>query len=448
MVNSTLEDISTNVDSIQNGSVIIHGHMSPGEGIAIFAMVVIILLAVVGNVCVLVVILSNRNLRVQLTYIFVVNLCLCDLLAAVSVMPITIVSYSHGTWPMTDATCSTSGFFTSLLMLTSIASVCAISVERFYYIKFPMHYSAHMTLSRSLLLTGFLWTESCFMALLPLLGWNTYTYQPNRTYCSYSYKMTAEHRAYITILSILGFFLPCVIMILMYCGIYRVARCAAKQIYPQPCNMNGENQIHESTTSAPFTIGTGEAHHGNWVPSIAGAMDNVEQDLYSNNISPNALESIDMDRSNIDQARARHRNDDQWKAARTILIIMTLFLFLWGPFFVVNMIGSLVGQVPMSFTLEPITLWMGMTSFAVNPVVYGLLNRAVRGATLDLVDDVKAYMNRNNVEPVETGVDEDFFQFLENTSITPDHSTLQITTVSISASPLPSNEVVGEADST
>ena len=107
-----------------------------------------------------------------------------------------------------------------------------------------------------------------------------------------------------------------------------------------------------------------------------------------------------------------------WKAVKTLLLIMTIFIALWGPFFVVNLIGVFREELPHEAVVELVVGWLGFSSYAINPFIYGWLNRSVREALSCLIEQVKTSLfASSDTEPDWSG-SEDFFQFLERTSTT------------------------------
>jgi 7 transmembrane receptor (rhodopsin family) len=66
------------------------------------------------------------------------------------------------------------GFFGTCVMVTSVLSLCAISMERYYTISFPMHQAGHATPRLYLLAVASVWGASLTVASLPLMGVNAY----------------------------------------------------------------------------------------------------------------------------------------------------------------------------------------------------------------------------------------------------------------------------------
>ena len=111
---------------------------SPPEGevvwqsLALSAMLLMDLLAVLGNTAVMAVIVRTPQLR-KLAFVF--HLCVVDLLAALVLMPLGMLS---GRAPLSEAFCRSYLGLSVCLVAASILSISAINVERYYYVVHPM----------------------------------------------------------------------------------------------------------------------------------------------------------------------------------------------------------------------------------------------------------------------------------------------------------------------
>ena len=110
------------------------------------------------------------------------------------------------------------------------------------------------------------------------------------------------------------------------------------------------------------------------------------------------------------------------KAVKTLLLITVLFLALWGPYFIVHLYAVLYG-LPVTYrdALELTVTWLGFTSYALNPFLYGWLNKTLREELLNGVSQCCASFRPNNrVSELGMGNNENFLEFLERTSMTPE----------------------------
>uniref|UniRef100_A0A7N6FEA9 G-protein coupled receptors family 1 profile domain-containing protein n=1 Tax=Anabas testudineus TaxID=64144 RepID=A0A7N6FEA9_ANATE len=73
------------------------------------------------------------------------------------------------------------------------------------------------------------------------------------------------------------------------------------------------------------------------------------------------------------------------KAAKTLGLIMGVFLFCWLPFFCLNMIHPLKGYRISPLILEAST-WLGYANSSLNPFLYVLFNKNYRQMFVSLLD--------------------------------------------------------------
>ncbi|XP_046334744.1 probable G-protein coupled receptor [Haliotis rufescens] len=371
-----------------NVSVNYSGVQTPGATIAVSvtAMCIVNIVAFVGNLSNLIVILKCAHLRHTLTNLFVLNLCSVDLLASILVLPVSIATFIKGGWPLDTTACTITGFINSLLTFSSITNLCTISIERYYSIRLPMHHAANMTLCRTLLVIVFIWTESVVFAALPLLGLSSYEYRDHKKHCSFTWRDGNYSRAYIFVIGFWCFLLPGVILLFMYYGIFKVARLAATQVHPQP-----SPQTRCSTLSRN--------------PNGSGSLSNDTRGSVSSHVSV-------LPARQLPKPARKH-----FKAVKTLIVILTAYIVLWGPYFILHIHGAVFGSVVQRQTMEILTTWLGYVSFALNPFLYGWMNRTIREELQSLYRLLFCCMcKKDDPTPEDGPPGEDFWQFLERTS--------------------------------
>ena len=206
--------------------------------IASFLYIILVnVLAISGNIALLLVILRSHKLRTNLTYVFVLNLCIIDILASTTVLPIAAVGIFNGFWQFSHSFCVVSGILSTFCALSSILAICAISVERFYVIKLPMEYALRMTSQRALMVLSYVWIQSVLLASLPAVGWNLFVFQPGMGHCSFSLHVEGIHGLYVMVVFFFGFVVPGMVMLFMYYGIYKVAHTVAVRVQPMPATL-------------------------------------------------------------------------------------------------------------------------------------------------------------------------------------------------------------------
>ncbi|XP_054640896.1 probable G-protein coupled receptor [Dunckerocampus dactyliophorus] len=349
----------------------------------LFCMVTLNLIALLANVGVMVAIARAPHLK---RFAFVCHLCAVDLLCAILLMPLGIISSSpfFGTVVFTVLECQVYIFLNVFLICLSILTITAISVERYFYIVHPMRYEVKMTINLAIGVMLLIWVKSALLALFTLFGWPAYGNQSSiaAAHCSLHASHSRLRGVFAVLFTVLCFLVPSVIIFVVYCAVYKVARSAALQQVPA-------------------------------VPTWASA-----------NLDKNRSDSISSQTTMINTTRSLpqrlspERAFGGGKAALTLVFIVGQFLVCWLPYFIFHLQMSLTGSMHSPGDLEEAVNWLAFSSFAVNPFFYGLLNRQIR-------EELVKFRRCCLTQPVEFAasshegsLQENFLQFIQRTSCT------------------------------
>jgi len=186
--------------------------------------IIIIAVAVVGNLMVCYAILVDRNLRNNPTTLLLLSLALSDLLTVTISASLHIdVFFVRGTWVHGELICKISSTIFVTTVPTSIWTLLAISVDRYKSLRDPMsrfRRSPFMTRKRALIINILIWSYSVLFASIPLMGWRE---APGDSVifegiCWYPYPP-----AYSALTNILNCILPLLITSGIYIKIYCIA---------------------------------------------------------------------------------------------------------------------------------------------------------------------------------------------------------------------------------
>ncbi|XP_033647501.1 probable G-protein coupled receptor [Asterias rubens] len=411
-----------------NGTGLID-NLSAGEIVSVLLMILVDIGAIVGNLLVITIIVRTPQLR-NLTHLFVFNLCILDLLCAFTVMPVSIVSSITVEWRLGDAYCKANGFLNAFFAFSSILTLCLISVERYYSIARPMDHAANLTPTKTIVTITYIWLQSGLCAMPPLIGLNHYAYSQHRGHCTFVWEHSPTHIAYVVLVGCVCFLLPAIVLVVTYCNVFRVARQAARQITPSytfgsygaTASRNTAGSSAGNTTVSKMVgggtpngrVGRSKTNNQTHKPS--------ETDSYQRNV-PESQNDV-AKKSRFSPKSFFKITSSDLKAAKTILFIVSMFLILWTPYFVLHVYGVISGHRTGSTAFwERLTTWIAYSSSAVNPILYGVLNRQIRQEMADLFQGLweRFVCHRATVSTLDDGMDpggaEDFFQFLERTSM-------------------------------
>ncbi|MEQ2248857.1 hypothetical protein ILYODFUR_023298 [Ilyodon furcidens] len=351
----------------------------------LFCMVTLNLIALLANTGVMVAIARAPHLK---RFAFVCHLCAVDLLCAILLMPLGIISSSpfFGTVVFTVLECQVYIFLNVFLICLSILTITAISLERYFYIVHPLRYEVKMTINLTISVMVLIWVKSLLLALVTLFGWPAYGPQSSiaAAHCSLHATHSRLRRVFGVLFSVICFLAPAVVIFSVYCAVYKVARSAALQQVP----------------AVPTWVNTCPAK---------GRSDSI-----------NSQTNMIATTRTVPQRLSPERAFSGGKAAITLVFIVGQFLVCWLPYFIFHVQMSLTGSMQSPGDLEEAVTWLAYSSFAVNPFFYGLLNRQIRD---ELVKFRRCCLN----QPTEVGASsqeasfqENFLQFIQRTISTPE----------------------------
>ncbi|RUS91342.1 hypothetical protein EGW08_000859 [Elysia chlorotica] len=116
--------------------------------ILMIVYVPVFLVAVLGNILVLLVIFGDVKAAKNSANWFLVNLALADLLVAIFCIPITAVHYVFNVWVLGTNLCKVTAYMQGVSIVTSVLTIVLMSVDRYLAIRHPMKNRRIFTLSR------------------------------------------------------------------------------------------------------------------------------------------------------------------------------------------------------------------------------------------------------------------------------------------------------------
>lgn len=310
-------------------------------------LLLIVVMAVLGNMLVIVSVMRHRKLRVITNY-FVVSLAFADILVAMVVMPFNFSVQFYNSWVFGPTICdlwnSSDVYFTS----TSILHLCCISVDRYYAIVKPLKYPIKMTKKMAFVMLAATWLSPITISYVPIfMGWYTtsdYLKYQQSNECAFK-----VNKPYAVISSSISFWIPCTIMIFTYLAIFKEANRQEKALHAR------------AGTAMLMQRPSRDAGDKN------GA-------LHTANASANANAHTPTKDRNILKMKREH------KAARTLGIIMGAFILCWLPFFLYYVSTSLCETCQCPEVVTVIMFWTGYFNSALNPIIYAYFNRDFRNA--------------------------------------------------------------------
>ncbi|KAF4023360.1 hypothetical protein G4228_015127 [Cervus hanglu yarkandensis] len=337
-----------------NGTAAVEGLVvsAQGVGVGVF-LAAFILTAVAGNVLVILAVACNRHLQTVTNY-FIVNLAVADLLLSATVLPFSATMEVLGFWAFGRAFCDVWAAVDVLCCTASILSLCTISVDRYVGVRHSLKYPSIMTERKAAAILALLWAVALVVSVGPLLGWKE-PVPPDESFCGIT-----EEAGYAVFSSLCSFYLPMAVIVVMYCRVYVVARSTTRSLEAGVKRERGKaSEVVLRIHCRGASSGSAETHWG---------MRSTKGRTLRSSLSVRLL-----------------KFSREKKAAKTLAIVVGVFVLCWFPFFFVLPLGSLFPQLKPSEGVFKVIFWLGYFNSCVNPLIYPCSSREFKRAFLRLL---------------------------------------------------------------
>uniref|UniRef100_A0A4W2CV55 G-protein coupled receptors family 1 profile domain-containing protein n=1 Tax=Bos indicus x Bos taurus TaxID=30522 RepID=A0A4W2CV55_BOBOX len=269
-------------------------------------------LAVFGNLLVMTAILHFKQLHSPTNFL-IASLACADFLVGVTVMPFSMVRSVESCWYFGQTFCTFHTCFDAAFCYSSLFHLSFISIDRYIAVTDPLVYPTKFTVSVSCICISISW-------ILPLTYSGAVFYTganekgleelSSALNCAGGCQMVVNQNW--VLIDFLSFFIPTLVMIILYSNIFLVARQQAKKI---------ENTSSKTDSSS---------------------------DSYKSRVAK------------------RER-----KAAKTLGITVIAFMISWLPYSIDSLIDAFMGFITPAYIYE-ICCWCAYYNSAMNPLIYAL----------------------------------------------------------------------------
>lgn len=356
---------------------------------------VMILLIVFGNVLVVIAVFTSRALRAPQN-LFLVSLASADILVATLVMPFSLANELMGYWYFGEIWCEIYLALDVLFCTASIAHLCAISLDRYWSITKAIEYNLKRTPRRIKCIIFIVWVIAAVISFPPLI---TMKKEKNeeRPQC------TINTQEWYVISSCIGsFFLPCLIMVLVYIRIYQIAKKRTRA-------PTGDRMLK--------TEATDQKHNGLGEGKGEDVKLNGERDIELRERAGAGVYGVDIEESSSSDhkvnnpcsikkksykgktklcqikpgdnevpKRVQSTKGSRWKGRQNrekrftfvLAVVIGVFVICWFPFFFTYMLKTLCKTCFVPETLFKFFFWFGYCNSALNPIIYTIFNNDFR----------------------------------------------------------------------
>ncbi|XP_036438658.1 trace amine-associated receptor 4-like [Colossoma macropomum] len=272
-------------------------------------MLVAILMTVFGNLLVIISISHFKQLHSPTNFI-ILSLAWVDCLLGCLVMPFSMVRWVEGCWFLGELFCQIHSSLDMTLSIASILHLCLVSIDRYVAICDPLSYRMKVTNANVAVCIAVIWLFSCVFSFgIVFSKVNIMGLDEHMLNSCVGNCALIFNKEWGVIAPLLNFYIPGTIMSCLYLKIFHVARRQAKVI---------------SDRTAVMTSG---------------------------------------EKSQVSEQRER-------KAAKTLGIVMGVFLLCWLPFFLTTVIDPFLGFSTPIDVFDAL-VWFGYFNSMFNPLIYG-----------------------------------------------------------------------------
>ncbi|KAF5405894.1 7 transmembrane receptor [Paragonimus heterotremus] len=388
-------------------------------------------LALIGNIIVVISVCKFPRLRSQFCFHILAGLAVADVCVTLFVMPWSMVNLGLNFWPFGMFLCSVWMSFDVMCCTASILHLGLVAFDRYLAIAYPLRYAVIVNKRRIRLCMTLIWLTSAAISFVPIhIGW----YRPNEDVLS-QYQWTENsslfhidrrqercelevNPTYAVVSSMTSFYLPFLVCCILYGRILHIAHkqathmrkirvCSFRDTRVRDCHsvqdkVSPREAYPDQAKRRRHSVGTKidpreasseplPSQMKNCNCDIGMTYDKAEQSGSSQNTKPLFCTSCNTLSTRMPLFRHSPRRisstlRNELKAIRTIGLLLGFFSACWFPFFLAYLIQPFCTEschVPRQLTT--MLTWIGYANSAVNPILYGFMQRDFRTAFITLI---------------------------------------------------------------
>ncbi|XP_075410866.1 putative G-protein coupled receptor 63 [Tenrec ecaudatus] len=299
-------------------------------------MMFILVVSFLGNLVVCLMVYQKAAMRSAIN-ILLASLAFADMLLAALNMPFALVSILATRWVFGKFFCRLSAMFFWLFVIEGVAILLIISIDRFLII---VQRQDKLSPHRAKVLIAVSWATSFCIAFPLAVGSPDLQIPPRAPQCIFGFTTNPGYQAYVILIALISFFIPFLVILYSFMGIFNTLRHNALRIhsYPEGICLSQASKLGLMSLQRPFQV------------------------------------SIDM--------------GFKTRAFTTILILFAVFIVCWAPFTAYSLVATFNEHFYYKHTFFEIStwfLWLCYLKSALNPLIYYWRIKKFHDACLDMM---------------------------------------------------------------
>ena len=289
-----------------------------------------------GNLLLGIAVIKNPNLRRTVPNMYIITLAVSDFLMSLLGIPFSLASLMTGKWPFNNFICQLQGFWILLMCAVSLQTLAVTAVNRYFrVVRSRASYQRIFSMKKTKITIAILWIMALFAPLPYVVAGHEFFFHTGKVFCAHNAESLYEgYGAYLVLVYVA---IPLIIIITCYTRVFIAVR---------KHNLNFRFRIRQRSTN----------------------------NTTRNNTSLDSSGILSVEEVNV---------------TYILLVVVISFLTCWTPVLIIDMIDFINGdwklkrQVYVSYTC------FGFASTALNPIIYGIMNRSIRAEYLRILTPVR-----------------------------------------------------------
>lgn len=196
-----------------------HDYGLPVVATLSFFLVTSMIMALVGNVMVIITILRHRGMRTR-TNMLLGNLAVADILVAVLDMPIALITIINHDWVFPETFCVFNGFAVGLGLMLSVHTLMWISIHKFFSITRPFARTVTPFQIALMMVAAWVWTIVYNLTATPLIGMTQTVYKKGSSQCGPAIPKHGLQFIHSSLNTVVNLVIPMIVMFYCYYKIF------------------------------------------------------------------------------------------------------------------------------------------------------------------------------------------------------------------------------------